>query len=141
MFEDIGAKIKFLAKTLCCLGIIASLFSGCYLLATGIRNNIESKIILGILIALLGSLFSWVGNFIMYGFGQLIENSEKIIEHNKNTSGQLNYISGQYQSKSNTPQVYRCPHCGRTVEVTLGLFNYSSNRSCNCPHCFREFNI
>ena len=68
MFENIGYKIKSLAKLLCWLGIAVSLASGCYIFRT--------KEWLGVLIIVGGTLLSWLGNFVLYGFGELIDNSE-----------------------------------------------------------------
>jgi hypothetical protein len=34
----------------------------------------------GILIMVLGSLGSWIGSFMTYGFGQLVENSDILVE-------------------------------------------------------------
>lgn len=68
MFDNIGYKIKSLAKLLCWIGIAVSLGSGCYIFRTNEW--------LGILIIVGGTLLSWLGNFILYGFGELVDNSE-----------------------------------------------------------------
>ncbi len=76
MFENIGGKIKALAKVLCWIGIIASVFSA---IAMWAQNSSYSPTILpGILILVLGCLLSWIGSFFTYGFGQLIENTDRI---------------------------------------------------------------
>lgn len=70
MFDNIGGKIKALAKVICWIGIIASCVVG---FATLMKNPGT-----GLLIAGVGSLSSWIGSFFMYGFGQLIENSDRL---------------------------------------------------------------
>ncbi len=80
MFDNIGSKIMKLAKVLCWLGIIASVISG---IATIVSTSSSSYtagagILSGILIIVLGSLFSWIGSFFTYGFGHLIENTDNI---------------------------------------------------------------
>lgn len=39
--------------------------------------------LLGFLYMVLGSLFSWIGSFFAYGFGQLIEDAEEIRENTR----------------------------------------------------------
>ena len=68
MFSNIGGKIKALAKVICWLGIIASIFVGLLFLD---KNPLG-----GLLWMVLGSLSSWIGSFVLYGFGQLVENSD-----------------------------------------------------------------
>ena len=75
MFGNIGGKIKSLAQITTWLGIISSVIWGVVLMATD-----EDLIPAGIIIALLGSLVSWVSSFVLYGFGQLIENTDKLVE-------------------------------------------------------------
>lgn len=90
MFDNIGRKIKTLAKVLCWIGIAISVISGIAAMLSGndritINDNyaVVSPVIIGIVIIIIGCLSSWIGSFFAYGFGQLIENSEEI---KKNTS-------------------------------------------------------
>ena len=79
MFNNIGSKIKSLAKVICWLGIIISVITG----IIGIINGTEQFTVSGIITIIFGSLASWLGSFFAYGFGQLIENTDEI---RKNTS-------------------------------------------------------
>ena len=72
MFENIGGKIKGLARIVCWVGIIGSVVSGLFIIALG--PDALSGI--GLLIMIFGSLGSWSGSFMTYGFGQLVENSD-----------------------------------------------------------------
>lgn len=74
MFDNIGRKIKTLAKVLCWLGIIGSIVSGIISVCMG--KWIGEYLLQGILIMLVGSLASWISCFVLYGIGQLIENSD-----------------------------------------------------------------
>lgn len=76
MFENIGGKIKALAKVLCWIGIIASVISA--IAMWGQNSSYSPTILPGILILVLGCLLSWIGSFFAYGFGQLIENTDRI---------------------------------------------------------------
>ena len=80
MFDNIGGKIKALAKVFCWLGIIASIISGAAIIvqASQQRYNSGVGILYGVLIIVGGSLISWISSFFTYGFGQLIENTDRI---------------------------------------------------------------
>ena len=84
MFNNIGGKIKGLAKVLCWVGIIVSVLVGILLIASpsggsGYSGFTDSAtIVLGILTIIVGSISSWVGSFVLYGFGELVENSSAI---------------------------------------------------------------
>ncbi len=94
MFNNIGGKIKVLAKVLCWVGIVLSVLMGILMMANG--NNASftvngsyvsgSGVVAGILIIILGCLGSWVGSFFAYGFGQLIENTDAIRSNTKGDS-------------------------------------------------------
>ena len=97
MFDNIGGKIKTLAEATCVLGILGSVILA---IATLMQSDYYHVTILeSILILGLGSLGSWVGSFITYGFGELIENTTRIHEDNlelqkiltliKNKSGEI----------------------------------------------------
>ena len=69
MFDNIGRKIKSLASVITWFGMIASVI-------TGLQNMPA-----GILIIILGCLASWTCGLLLYGFGQLIENTDKLTKH------------------------------------------------------------
>ena len=76
MFNNIGKKIKGLAKFICWLGIVGSVIAGIVLCSLHMS-------VIGFLTIVLGALLSWIGSFFIYGFGQLIENSDIIVSQNK----------------------------------------------------------
>ena len=79
MFKNIGVKIKGFAQIVCWLGIIGSIIPGLVLI--GIGSEIEyggGIVFLGILIAIDGSIASWIGSFLTYGFGELIDKTCEI---------------------------------------------------------------
>ena len=78
MFDNIGGKIKTLAQVVCWIGIIASFLIGIILI-----KQDEDTALIGLLVLILGSLFSWIGSFMTYGFGQLIENSDILVAEKK----------------------------------------------------------
>ena len=70
MFENIGGKIKTLAKACTWIGIGVSGLASLGLLFTNFMA--------GLLVFAVGALCSWIGSFMLYGFGQLIENTDRI---------------------------------------------------------------
>ena len=78
MFDNIGGKIKTLAKVCCALGIIASLLSGTVILSNDSYYRPTTG--LGIIVIVVGCLASWIGSFATYGFGELIETT---VDNNK----------------------------------------------------------
>lgn len=87
MFSNIGEKIKKLSKIVCWIGMIGCVIVGIImLLLTDEREFWDRKdelIISGIVWIVVGPLASWIGSFLLYGFGELIssqKNSEKYLE-------------------------------------------------------------
>lgn len=68
MFANAGGKIKAVAQVLTWIGIIGSVIGGIAL--------ISMNFIAGLLTAGVGSLLSWVSALALYGFGELVENSD-----------------------------------------------------------------
>lgn len=73
MFNDIGQKIKKFAEIICAIGIAGSLIYG-------LIAFLNKDALMAIVVIIAGSLSAWIGSAILYGFGQLIENSDIIKE-------------------------------------------------------------
>lgn len=144
MFDNIGSKIKTLAKVLTWLGIIGSCISGILLMAED-----EDLIAAGLLIIIFGSLISWGGSFLLYGFGQLIENSDRMVQlmgsGTASTKRERKVESERAPQPKKTQKAVKavpqpsepdelseiiCPHCGEELYVSMeeesGFF---------CPFC------
>lgn len=81
MYNNIGGKIKGLAKFICWLGIIASVGGGVtmFIVAGNMYSYYQTPYILGgIGIIIMGSIFAWLGSLLVYGFGELIVRAESI---------------------------------------------------------------
>ena len=72
MFKNIGGKIKTLATVITCAFIVLSIVVGVLLMANDMA-------LVGVLLMLVGFLFAWVSSFVLYGYGQMIENSDKLV--------------------------------------------------------------
>ena len=79
MFDNIGGKIKVLAKIICFGGIILSPIIGIIMLASG--GDISGGV--GLMVIIGGCLGSWIGSFFVYGFGELIEKTTEIAENTR----------------------------------------------------------
>ena len=78
MFNNVGSKVKTLAKVVCWLGIIASVISGITLIAGGAQNgNVGGGFLAGVLTIALGAFVSWLGSLPTYAIGEAAENAEK----------------------------------------------------------------
>lgn len=76
MFDNIGEKIKTLAKICCWAGIALSIICGLVLIFLSFEGSSIPLFLSGILVSVLGSLASYAGLFVLYGFGELVENSD-----------------------------------------------------------------
>lgn len=80
MFNNIGNKIKTYAEVVSWIGIIACIILGVISIIAGIASETVGPIITGVLVALIGSLSCWIAAFVLYGFGQLVENSDILVK-------------------------------------------------------------
>ena len=55
------------------VGIVLSILAGIVMMAAS-----EDLILIGLLVAVVGSLGSWIGSWFVYGFGELIETTKRI---------------------------------------------------------------
>ncbi len=79
MYSNIGGKIKVFAKVIACIGVVICIIYGFVMLV-----SMEGMALIGLLIMTVGSLLSWLSSLVLYGFGELVENSS-IIANKKNT--------------------------------------------------------
>lgn len=92
MYDNIGEKIKGLARTICIIGIVLSVFAGIALIASGSNQGVAQ----GLLTMILGALCSWVGSLALYGFGELIVKINAIEKDMKT----LNYMINKKDCKN-----------------------------------------
>lgn len=137
MFENVGGKIKKFAVASFWVDAIAGIIGG-----ISIISNEADDWLLGIAV-MFGSIYiAWILSLFLYGFGQLIENSDKIAN---NTNKLLKETQEQSSSKEIAPiedetvenkpielkkpvappavHCWRCDRCGNMV------FDDT------CPHC------
>ena len=71
MFDDIGGKLKTVAKVSCWIGIVCSVIFAIVFFASNDRYN--PTILPGFICLIVGPLASWLGSLTLYGFGELID--------------------------------------------------------------------
>ena len=82
MYNNIGAKIKLLAKIVAWVGIIWSGIAGIIAIAQGLdMRNGGALIATGLGIIIGGFLVSWISSWFLYGFGELIEKTTEIAKN------------------------------------------------------------
>ena len=101
MYDNIGNKIKILAKVTFVLGAIASVIGAVILFFN------DTHILLCIITAVAGSLFSWISTWLLYGFGEIID---KLCDIEENTK--KNHF--QKPEKQSTPKII-CENCGKSI--------------------------
>ncbi len=74
MFENIGSKIKTLAKIIFWIEVAGAVIGG-----ISVAGIDEEFILLAFLIWIAGPLLAWVSSWFVYGYGQLIENSDTLV--------------------------------------------------------------
>ncbi len=79
MFENVGKKIKVIAKVLFWVNIIGTAVIWMLAMFIGIINADESTLIVGLSTVILLP-FSLLWNYVIYGFGQLVENTDRLVE-------------------------------------------------------------
>ncbi|MBE6733508.1 MAG: hypothetical protein E7561_05895 [Ruminococcaceae bacterium] len=89
MFNNIGQKIKTLAKFIMWLEIGLSVLSGLgviieIMISVEVDTVLQGVLflilglVLGAIVVVIGGFIAWVSVLTLYGFGQLVENSDKL---------------------------------------------------------------
>lgn len=73
MFDRIGEKIKSVAKVIFWFGVVVGLIVAYFIGEAG-----HSYV--AIFVFLVSFLISWLGTYLLYGFGELVDNSRKILD-------------------------------------------------------------
>ena len=79
MYDNIGGKIKSLAKAVFIVEAIAAVIAGIALMASD-----DDMVPFGLLVMAVGPLVAWVSSWLLYGFGEIID---KLCDIERNTRG------------------------------------------------------
>lgn len=77
MFRNVSGKIKMMAVVLLVVGLFASLVGGIAVIDNGNEFSVPAG--LGVMIG--GAAVSFAISFLVYGFGQIVENTDKMAEN------------------------------------------------------------
>ena len=150
-YDNIGQKIKSLATGTFVVEAIAAIIAGIYLITSS-----ENMVLIGFLVIFAGPLVAWVLSWLLYGFGQLIENSDIIAEESKRKNDKHDKLVAQNnerKQKQKAQQQYAhvrevienpgihendfidiiCPHCSETLSYPKGQLE--NNSALICPLC------
>ena len=79
MYNNIGKKIKNLTKFIVGGGILLFIVGGIGLYAYLYDSYYtQDYAFVGIIVAIIGSLLTWIGGFFIYGYGELIDQTQQI---------------------------------------------------------------
>ena len=88
MFENVGRKIKGLAKVLFWVEVVIFCI-------VGFVSMVENSVLAGLLFIAMGVLGGWISAMFLYGFGEIID---KLTDIEKNTHTEVNrYDSNEIQ--------------------------------------------
>ncbi len=77
MFSNIGNKLKTAAKIILWVGIAVSVIGGIVIIADGsVERRTNPMILPGLMTMIGGAFVSWISALGLYGFGELVENSD-----------------------------------------------------------------
>ena len=149
-YENIGEKIKIVAKVFFIILAILGVFSGIICVLDGEY--------LGMLIIIVGPIFAWVSSLSLYGFGQLIENSDIIANeyrHKKKKHENDNAKSTAHKPEQTKKQIkagvtqtnidgndyidITCSNCNAELSFTKDQFQ--DNQELICPMCNATIHI
>ena len=91
MFKNIGGKIKDLAEILCWIGVILSVIIA--------LPSLKLNILRGIITIVIGFLVSWLGTFLLYGFGELIEKTSETAKYTEFIAIKMGICSEEYDEE------------------------------------------
>jgi hypothetical protein len=82
MYNNIGGKIKGLAKAFFIVEAIACVICAFVLIANGVDYH-EELAVYGFLMLIFGPIVAWVSSWLLYGFGELIDKACEIADNTR----------------------------------------------------------
>ena len=127
-YDNIGGKIKGWAKWMFAIEAIAAVISGFVLMAED-----EDMILVGLLIVVLGPIVAWVSSWLLYGYGQLIENSDIIAEEYNRKNEKHEKVVAKNNAKKEAQRREK-------VKVTIANPDIADDEyiDITCPNCKEE---
>ena len=138
MYDNIGGKIKSWAKVSFLVTAVIEVITGIALITTD-----EDPAVYGWLIMILGPIAAWVSSWLLYGFGQLIENSD-IIAERKNAPNETPTETAEPISVQRSAADYAfiditCPNC--KASLTYPKWQLQSEEGVTCSICHTHISM
>lgn len=130
MNQDVGKKIKDICQAIEVIQIICCCILGISFASVGAKILPEAKtlvIVLGLVIAGVGSLQCWMRGLTLYAYGEItdrITRMEEVIAGSRSVANEKAYEPEVDQKL----ELWRCTYCGM----------WNSNRSDTCSQCGRK---
>ncbi len=128
MYDNIGGKIKILAKCIFVIDAIAMFVVGIVLLS-------EELIGAGLLTMFLGPVLAWVSSWLLYGFGELIDKASEIAYNAKSNEKNTKKIIEILSAKSNKTDETQAVSCNGSDVVNVINTTNQSEDQWKCPSC------
>ena len=142
MYNDIGGKIKNLAIGTFIVEGGTSILTGTILLLSGLLEGNKGFLISGAITTFTGPIVAWVSSWLLYGFGQLISNSDEVVSMMKLHGGdtietqriikkQTTVRAPQNESPASAPQSTPL----HNAAPQNNAFQSTSDNGKPCPYC------
>ena len=131
MFEDVGNKIKKLAKVIFFLLAIAIVNIGVYIYGNpSFSNNNHNAAIITAIAIFIAILLSWIFSLFIYAFGELVDKTSKNEAHARNNNVLLSDI--------NQALIFLTPKLSKQSDPTSNSHEHFTCETCNnrnnCQH-------
>lgn len=136
MFDNIGRKIQGAAKFVCWVGIGACALTGVIGLFSAGSFWMGLVVLLG---AALGALGCWVGSWMVYAFGQMVEDVHEIRVHGGRTEvtvsmdGEKKTVVAAEKPAASFGAKWKCSKCGKENPVFRGTCQNCGTDKFNRP--------
>ena len=127
-YDNIGEKIKGLARWAFAIEAISAVIGGFVLMVQD-----EDMIPIGLLVVVFGPIVAWVSSWLLYGYGQLIENSDIIAE-------EYNRKNEKHEKDVAKSNAKKDAQRREKMKVTLANPNIADDEyiDITCPNCNEE---
>ena len=151
LYENIGGKVKLLAKVSFIVEAVASILMGFALMLSD--GDMEETALYGFFVILLGPVVAFVSSWVLYAFGELVE---KTCRNESNSATIVNLLKRKNSSSNYNPSIPTAPQTEsekkkdtEAEEETKNLFvgNYwvcgtchkiNTSENANCWYCNRK---
>ena len=124
MYKNVGERIKILAMAYAALLAVGSVVTGIILLT--------SENWFGLLF-FFGPIASWALSLPLYGFGQLVSNSDKLVRESRESAKKL------VIKTAGEDALFYCPFCGAGLKLKKEDFDVA--KTIICPSCDKRIKM